>query len=253
MRYNKRNIRTDALHIETHRRNGFSGYFREVVYGAIDGIITTFAVVAGFSGAAVSNDTTTQLSFGVVLLFGVANLFADGISMGLGGFLAVRSEQAVYKRIRAREECTTTQYTSTEEQETIKTLIGHGFSEGDSHLLMEIFKRNDGYWVDFIIDNELDMTNPMHEKPVVTAFITFISFVLFGSIPLLPFIIMHSESSTITTFLISSIGAVGAFILLGILKWKMSGNGLFASVFEVVLVGSAAATTAFFVGTLFSV
>jgi VIT1/CCC1 family predicted Fe2+/Mn2+ transporter len=79
-------------------------YFKEVIYGGIDGIVTTFAVVAGFSGAALSTDTTTQLTFMVVLLFGLANLFADAASMGLGNFLSVRSEKDLYNVTRAREE-----------------------------------------------------------------------------------------------------------------------------------------------------
>jgi len=83
---------------EEHQQSPFADYFREIIYGGIDGIITTFAVVAGFSGAALSSDTTTQLSFLVVLLFGLANLFADGVSMGLGSFLSVRSEQTCTKQ-----------------------------------------------------------------------------------------------------------------------------------------------------------
>ncbi|HEX4799335.1 MAG TPA: VIT1/CCC1 transporter family protein [Candidatus Paceibacterota bacterium] len=252
MRHENRIIRADRLHMRSHHRNGISGYFREVVYGAIDGIITTFAVVAGFSGATLSSDTTMQLSFGVVLLFGIANLFADGISMGLGGFLAVRSEQAVYKKIRNREECTTTRYEDIEEKETVRVLMERGFSEQDAKELMDIFRRNDGYWVDFIIDNELDIPNPMHERPAITGMITFASFVFFGAIPLLPFMIMQDAGHG-TTFFISAVGAGIAFVVLGLLKWRMSGVSVFAAVFEVVLVGSVAATVAFFVGTLLSV
>ncbi len=92
-------------HLEhEHQQSPFADYFKEVIYGGIDGIITTFAVVAGFSGAAISNEATTQLSFMVVLLFGLANLFADGVSMGLGNFLSVRSDQDLYKSARQKEE-----------------------------------------------------------------------------------------------------------------------------------------------------
>ena len=57
----------------------FSAYFKEVIYGGIDGIVTTFAVVAGFAGASLSNNDVTQISFLVVMLFGLANLFADAV------------------------------------------------------------------------------------------------------------------------------------------------------------------------------
>ena len=93
------------LHNE-HKQSAFESYFKEVIYGGIDGIITTFAVVAGFSGAALSNETTTQLSFLVVLLFGLANLFADGVSMGLGNFLSVKSDQDLYKAARRKDDPT---------------------------------------------------------------------------------------------------------------------------------------------------
>ncbi|MEZ4104630.1 MAG: VIT1/CCC1 transporter family protein, partial [Candidatus Paceibacterota bacterium] len=78
-------------------------YFKEVIYGGIDGIVTTFAVVAGFSGAMLSNNDTTQFTFVVVLLFGLANLFADATSMGLGNFLSVRSDNDLYVANRNKE------------------------------------------------------------------------------------------------------------------------------------------------------
>jgi vacuolar iron transporter family protein len=120
-----------AEHFRSHKRSPLSAYLREVIYGAVDGIITTFAVVAGFSGAALSGDTTSQLSFAVVLLFGLANLFADGVSMGLGNFLAVRSEQGLYRSLRVREKDSSEQNGSLEAHETVSALIEKGFSEAD--------------------------------------------------------------------------------------------------------------------------
>ena len=82
----------------------FSEYFKEVIYGGIDGIVTTFAVVAGFAGASLSSDNAVQISFLIVLLFGLANLFADAASMGLGNFLSVRSEKDLYHMVRNTEQ-----------------------------------------------------------------------------------------------------------------------------------------------------
>ena len=74
----------------------FSGSIKEIVYGGNDGIVTTFAVIAGFTGAYSSTNTTLNLSMLSVLLFGLANLFADGAAMGLGSFLSLRAEKSVY-------------------------------------------------------------------------------------------------------------------------------------------------------------
>lgn len=115
-------------HLEhEHTHAPFAEYFKEVIYGGIDGIVTTFAVVAGFSGAALSNETTTQLSFLVVLLFGLANLFADGVSMGLGNFLSIRSEKDLYKGARAKEKHEIQHNPQMEYEETVTIMEQKGF------------------------------------------------------------------------------------------------------------------------------
>lgn len=228
-----------------------SAYLKEVIYGGIDGIITTFAVVAGFSGAAFSNESTTQLSFLVVLLFGLANLFADGVSMGLGNFLAVRSEQGLYKSLRAREEQDSLSNEEGEAEETKAILIRRGFSEKDAQTLTDIYKKNDQYWVDFLMNNELKIPDPTSENPFYTGLATFTAFIFFGFIPLIPFIVMSSFDPQ-TVFQFSTVGAGIALVLLGVLKWRIIGRDLFTSVFEVVIIGGVAASIAFLVGTLFT-
>jgi VIT1/CCC1 family predicted Fe2+/Mn2+ transporter len=108
---------------------------KKLFTGGIDGIVTTFAVVAGFSGAALSTDTTTQLTFMVVLLFGLANLFADAASMGLGNFLSVRSEKDLYNVTRAREERRIRENAEKEIGQTVDIMMEKGFSESDAKTL----------------------------------------------------------------------------------------------------------------------
>lgn len=236
-----------------HKRSPLAAHLKEVIYGGVDGIITTFAVVAGFSGAALSNETTTQLSFLVVLLFGLANLFADGVSMGLGNYLAVRSEQSLYRNTWRKEEAESVHHSDAEAEETITILMQKGFSKEDAQTLTAIYRKNGKYWVDFMMSHELQMPDPMKENPFYTGFATFTSFIFFGIIPLLPFIFMGSFDSRIT-FQCSAIGAFMALLLLGALKWKIvGGTHPFRTIFEVVFVGSIAALVAFFVGTLFEV
>lgn len=235
-----------------HYHSPFENYFKEVIYGGIDGIITTFAVVAGFSGAALSNDTTTQLSFLVVLLFGLANLFADGVSMGLGNFLSVKSEQDLYIVARGKELQEVKNHTEMEFQETITILIGKGYSEEDAHTLATLYKKNETYWVDFMMTHELEVSDPRGDNPMLTGLATFSSFLFFGAIPLLPFMLL-TEVSPQTVFSYSIFGTFFALVMLGLLKWKVVGSGLSKSLFEVLIVGGAAACIAFFIGSFFTI
>ncbi len=239
------------LHNE-HKQSAFESYFKEVIYGGIDGIITTFAVVAGFSGAALSNETTTQLSFLVVLLFGLANLFADGVSMGLGNFLSVKSDQDLYKAARRKETNEVKQHTEMEFEETVTILMKKGYEETDARTMAALYRKNEEYWVDFMMNHELEMPDPRGDNPVRTGLATFFSFLIFGVIPLLPFMFATTAPAS-TVFVYSVVGTGVALLLLGLLKWKIVGSSLRSSLIEVVLVGGAAATVAFLVGSLFEV
>lgn len=240
-------------HIKTeHQQSPFENYFKEVIYGGIDGIITTFAVVAGFSGAALSNETTTQLSFLVVLLFGLANLFADGVSMGLGNFLSVKSDQDLYKTARRKEAQEVKDHTELEFEETVTILMGKGYEEADARTMATLYRKNETFWVDFMMNHELQMPDPRGDNPMLTGFATFASFLFFGVIPLLPFMFSGTALPS-TVFMYSVIGTLFALVLLGILKWKIVGSSLKMSLFEVLVVGGAAALVAYFVGTFFEV
>ena len=229
----------------------FAEYFKEVIYGGIDGIVTTFAVVAGFAGAALSSDSATQLSFFIVLLFGLANLFADAASMGLGNFLSVRSEKDLYKVARGKELELLRQNPEHETSETIRIMQEKGFGENDAQTLANIYKSNEEYWLDFMMQHEQEMSDPRGENEIFTGLATFISFMIFGAIPLLPFMLSDSGDAA-TTFIYSSIGTFAALVTLGLLKWRVIGANFVASLFEVVAVGGTAAVLAYLVGTFFS-
>lgn len=245
-------IKEKESEIKKAHSSHFSGYFKEVIYGGVDGIVTTFAVVSGFSGAALSNDTTTQLSFVFVLLFGLANLFADAISMGLGNFLSVRSEKDQYNILREKEKMLLANDPSAEKEETVAIMKAKGFSESDAVALTAIYSKNEEYWLDFMMSNEYEMSDPRGDNPVLTGLTTFGAFLVFGSIPIMPFFIL-GESSASTVFQISTLGTLFALILLGLMKWKIVGTGLLRSLGEVVLVGATASVIAFLVGTFFRV
>ena len=231
--------------------SAFADYFKEIIYGGIDGIVTTFAVVAGFAGAAMSSDVTVQMSFLVVLLFGLANLFADAASMGLGNFLSVRSEKDLYNAKREIETKVLQSQPELEREKTIRIMQEKGFSGEQATTMADIYKTNEEYWTDFIMQHDKEMSDPRGENEVFTGLATFVSFMIFGAIPLLPFM-FQSEGNPQTAFMISSAGTLVALVMLGLLKWRVIGTKLLPSLIEVVLVGGTAAVLAYFVGTFFS-
>jgi VIT1/CCC1 family predicted Fe2+/Mn2+ transporter len=239
----------DAL--KKRLRGVFADYFKEVIYGGTDGIVTTFAVVAGFAGAALSSNQTTQLSFLIVLLFGLANLFADAASMALGNLLSVRSEKDIYHMLRQREREELRNNPEHEKQETLTILQQKGFSPEDAETLTSIYKHNEEYWLDFMMHHEHELSDPRGENEIFTGLATFFSFIAFGSIPLLPFI-FQENGDPLTLFIYSIIGTFIALVILGLLKWRVIGERLTASLSEVVIIGGTASLIAYYIGTFFA-
>ncbi len=233
------------------KRSPLAQYFKEVIYGGIDGIITTFAVVAGFSGAALGASATVELSFAVVLLFGLANLFADATSMGLGNFLSVRSEQDLYNAKRADEQKHLQTKPEQEREQTIAILESKGFTNTDATTIANLYQHNEAYWLDFMMMHQHEVSDPRGENPLMTGLATFTSFIVFGAVPLIPFMTM-TAAATNTVFMLSVFGTFLALVLLGLLKWRVVGARLMPSLLEVVLVAGAAATIAYTVGTFFA-
>jgi VIT1/CCC1 family predicted Fe2+/Mn2+ transporter len=230
----------------------FADYFKEVIYGGIDGIITTFAVVAGGTGATLSSDETTQLSFLIILLFGLANLFADAASMGLGNFLSVRSEKDLYTVSRNKELQNLRDNPNDKKTETVNILLGKGFSASDAETLASTYRQNEDYWLDFMMQHKHEVSDPRGENEMLTGSATFVSFMVFGAIPLLPFMLQESGDPT-TAFIYSSIGTFLALLTLGLLKWHVLGGKFKSSITEVMSVGGTAAVLAYFVGTFFAI
>jgi len=236
-------------HLEReHSLSTFSEYLKEIVYGGVDGIVTTFAVVAGFAGAQGDPGTTLSISSVAVLLFGFANLFADATSMGLGNVLSMRADQDVYRRERRRELDEIKNNSSFEKAESVHILKERGFGAKDAETITGIYAKNPDYWADFMMNHELEMGNPEHDNPWLTGFATFLSFIAFGAIPLFPYIILRSDPNI---FFIASTATFGALVLLGILRWRTTRESVMRSIGEIVLLGGVSATVAYAVGTLF--
>jgi len=229
-----------------HKMSPLSEYLREIVYGGVDGIVTTFAVVAGFTGA--NSGSVASYSFMMVLLFGFANLFADAASMGLGNFLSIRSEKDVYKSGKDKELYEIRNNPNMEKAETIQLLLNRGFSRKQAETLASIYEKNEDYWLEFMMTHELELPNPEGINPILTGLATFISFIIFGFIPLSPYLVIDA---IMQAFFFSVLATLTALVLLGILRFKVSKEKAVRSVGEVVLLGSVSAVVAFGVGMFF--
>ena len=244
------NQQTLKDHIKNeHNISPFSTYIKELVYGGNDGIVTTFAVVAGFSGANIG-EHALNFSIVTVLLFGLANLFADGAAMGLGNYLSIRSEKKLYKIYYQKELQETQQSYAYEIEETEQLFEAQGFNQKDSKILTEIVSKNTDFWVKFMVQHECDMHNPEGENPFYCGLATFSSFVFFGFIPLIPYFFMTTPS---TTFVYSSLFTVGALALLGSFRAFTTKDSYIVSIAETLVIGGTAALLAYIVGLLFKV
>jgi VIT1/CCC1 family predicted Fe2+/Mn2+ transporter len=229
-----------------HRISPISEFLKEIVYGGSDGIVTTFAVVAGFTGA--QSGGTIQYSILTVLLFGLANLFADAASMGLGDYMSSRSEQDYYRKQKAKELQEMRTNKEYELKETEDILYAKGFSRADAAKLATIYATNESYWLDFMMNHELELPNPDGVNPAHPALATFFSFMTFGSIPLIPYILLSNSGHA---FSYSVLFSLSALVILGTLRWRVTRQHPVRSIAETVLLGSIAGGIAFLVGMFF--
>lgn len=230
-----------------HKITPLTTYLKEIVYGGIDGIITTFAIVAGFAGAAMNPDSNLPIL--AILLFGFANLFADGFSMALGNFISTRSEQDVYRHAKAKESHEIKHHPDSEKAESLEILLRKGFTKKQATDLLAIYATNPAYWTDFMMNHELELSNPEGDNSFLMALATLFSFVVFGFIPLSPYVFLGELAS----FEFSILATAVALFLLGLIRWRVGQQGAIRSVGEVLLLGGVAASIAYFVGTFFKI
>ncbi len=246
MEYSEREYRH---HLENeHKKTPLTTYLKEIVYGGTDGIITTFAVVAGFSGAQINGGYLPLIS---VILFGLANLFADGVSMALGNFLSIRSDKDLYRTEKDKEHHEIIHNERMEQSETEHILVNKGFSADQAREITALYMKNPDYWTEFMMREELNMANPEDHNPFYSGLATFMSFVSFGTIPLVPYLV--SQNGPQQLFSLSILFTGIALVTLGYLRFRVTKESLVRSLGEVVILGGSAASIAYFVGTFFRV
>ncbi len=202
-------------------------------------------MVAGFAGA--DAQAVGALPVLTVLLFGFANLFGDGVSMALGSFLASQSEHDVFKSEELKEKNEVRDNPESEKEETIEILVAKGFTEVQAKTLADIYATNPSYWVEFMMKDELSLQDPSNDKPYIMSLVTFISFLGFGVLPLIPYVIFRTDPQVFTYSVLTT---AGSLLLLGSFRYKVTKQSLLRALFESLLLGGLAASVAYGVGRI---
>lgn len=217
-------------------------YLKDFIYGAIDGAVTTFAVVASVAAAG--------LSSGIIILMGLANLLADGFSMAAGNFLGTRAEIQARERRRRAEELEIESHPEGEREEIRQIFAAKGFEGEVLEQVVQVITSDKERWVDTMLTEEFDMalTNPSAWK---AAGVTYLAFIVVGFIPLLTFVAeLLAPGSVRHPFAVASVLTGAAFFVVGALKSRFVGKSWFREGCETLGVGALAAAIAYGIGLL---
>jgi VIT1/CCC1 family predicted Fe2+/Mn2+ transporter len=226
-------------HVERH----FTGSetIRDIVIGMSDGLTVPFALAAGLSGAV---DAST-----IVVTAGMAEIAAGSIAMGLGGYLAGRSDAEHYASEVKRENWEIENRVEFERAEVAEIFENYGLSQEQSAAIVEAMERNPKQWVDFMMRFELGLEEPNPKRALTSGLTIAVSYIAGGIIPLGPYIFIHSAR---TALLYSVILTLVALTIFGGLKGRFTGAPILRSAFQTLLIGGLAAGIAFLIARLIS-
>ncbi len=218
------------------------GYISEFVYGGIDGAITTFAVVAGAAGA--------DAGLYWVLIFGFANLIADGFSMSVGNYFSVKADHDNFEKHKAIEYWEIEHLREREIQEIRDIYANKGFKGELLEQVVDVITSNKDVWVDTMMKEELEMSKE-GKTPLMTAFATFLSFNIVGIIPLLAYLFASfMDIKEDNLFLISCLFTGAALLVVGYLKSIVTEKPWIKGMLETLLLGGLAAFLAYYAGEI---
>lgn len=216
-------------------------HFEDFIYGAIDGAVTTFAIVAGVVGA--------SLSTNIILILGFANMFADGFSMAVSNYQATKAQKEYVQMKRKQEEWEIDNLEEQEKQEIRDIYAKKGFKDEFLEEIVRMITSRRKVWVDTMMKEELGL---IEDKKCAfnSALSTFIGFNVVGVIPLIPFLVffglgIHANSEA---FYFSVAATGGAFFIVGLIKGKIVKKSLLKSGIFTLIIGGMAATVAYLVG-----
>ena len=211
-------------------------YLRDLVFGGIDGAVTTFAIVAGAVGA--------DLSARVLLILGAANLLADGFSMAAANYSSTRTEVEEYDHVRAMEERHVAAVPDGEREEVRQILRAKGFDGDALDHAVGVITADRNRWIDTMMADEHGL-QPVARSPLRSAAATFAAFVVCGTVPLLPFLLGLAASTATSTAMTGL-----TFFAIGSLRSRWSPQPWWRTGLTTAAIGLAAAAVAYAVGDL---
>ena len=209
---------------------------RDIVIGMSDGLTVPFALAAGLSGAIAAS--------GVVVTAGFAEMVAGSISMGLGGYLAARSDAEHYASERKREWQEVKTMPEQEEEEVRIVFRKYGVPDEDSEPVLEAFRKHPKSWIDFMMQFELGLEKPDPKRALKSAATIAGAYAVGGLVPLLPYILIP----TVPVALEWSVIVTGiALTIFGAVKAHFTGAPLVRGAFQTLIIGGLAAGAAFLI------
>lgn len=226
------------LHHEEHLQS--SDFLRDVVIGMSDGLTVPFALAAGLSGAV---DSTS-----IIVIAGIAEIAAGSIAMGLGGYLAGKTEQDHYNSEVRREYHEVENLRHREIEETKEFFAGIGLSEELQNRATEEIARDKDQWVRFMMKHELGLDEPDPKRAGKSAFNIGASYIVGGLVPLSPYFFIRTPLAALEV----SVGVtLLCLFIFGWFKSKLTGINPWGGALRVTLIGALAAAAAFGVAKLF--
>ncbi|MGN6398587.1 MAG: VIT1/CCC1 transporter family protein [Mucilaginibacter sp.] len=220
------------MHKETHVKS--SETIRDIVIGMSDGLTVPFALAAGLSGAVNSSS--------IVMTAGIAEIVAGSIAMGLGGFLAGRTEADHYNSELKREYEEVDRVPEQEKAEVREVFADFGISEELQFQIAEEMAKDKDKWVDFMMRYELGLEQPQENRATKSALTIGASYVVGGIIPLSPYVFIGN--STVALYYSCAITLICLFVF-GYFKSKLTGQEPLSGAIKVVVIGTLAAAAAF--------
>mmetsp|Transcript_4265 Transcript_4265/g.19349 ORF Transcript_4265/g.19349 Transcript_4265/m.19349 type:complete len:282 (+) Transcript_4265:61-906(+) len=229
------------IHSDEHHAGDAGKYVKSLVFGGLDGIITTFAVVAASVGGNLSSD--------VILLMGFANLIADGLSMGFGDYLSSQAEVDYTKAEHTREKWELDNYPEGEKREMVELYMKRGMTEEDAVSVIDVMAKYKNFFLDVMMVEELGLMPPDEDdQPWKNGVVTFVAFVFFGFIPLLSYVTANATgASDSVNFIVACVLTGVTMFLLGAAKAKFTNQSMLRSALLMLLNGGMAAVAAYLV------
>lgn len=228
-----------TLHIERHFTS--SEVVRDVVIGMSDGLTVPFALAAGLTGAV----ATTK----IIVTAGLAEIAAGAIAMGLGGYLAAKSDAEHYAKEREREKREVAEIPHEEMREVAEVFQSYGLTEAETWPIVQALRRQPKQWIDFMMRFELGLEKPDPKRAMVSAFTIGGAYAAGGFVPLAPYI----ATTKISLALYVSIAVtLVALLIFGFVKGRFTGMRPMRSALQTALIGSVAAGAAFLIAKLIS-